>query len=28
MLVARSRKDVGYFAGVALRLVGALTSGG
>ena len=27
MLVARSRKDVGHFAGVALRLVGALTSG-
>jgi TetR/AcrR family transcriptional repressor of nem operon len=28
MLVARSRKDVGYFAGVALRLAGALTSEG
>jgi TetR/AcrR family transcriptional repressor of nem operon len=28
MLVARSRKDVGYFAGVALRLVGVLTNGG
>lgn len=26
MLVARTRRDVGYFAGVALRLVGALTS--
>lgn len=28
MLIARARGDVGYFAGVALRLVGSLTTGG
>jgi TetR/AcrR family transcriptional repressor of nem operon len=28
MLVARAKRSVGHFAGIALRLVGALTSGG